>query len=315
MPVLADIERLDVDGLADVLRGCDAVVWSAGAGGGDPARTTAVDRDAAIRSMEAAGRAGVRRYVMVSYFGSPDRSVPESNPFRHYARAKADADEQLAATDLEWTILGPSRLTDDPGDGRIEVDPLGAVPCPATTWLRWWPTPSPTRRPSDGPSGSIAAARRSPTRSPPEPDRGRSDLARPDATNGHAGQRACRESRTGGPWKHPNTGGTMSDPLNPFEKEDRLPSAGDLSETQTWRSTSCPSTPRPSPSPAEVRPRDRHRRERPRCRQRRRAGHDRDRRPRERARLARGADPPRPGRARVSVRAASTRAGARAATS
>ena len=38
-PVVADIETLDVDGFADLFRGRDAIVWSAGAGGGDPART------------------------------------------------------------------------------------------------------------------------------------------------------------------------------------------------------------------------------------------------------------------------------------
>ncbi|MDR5699689.1 SDR family oxidoreductase [Agromyces aerolatus] len=120
-PVVADIELLDVDGLAELLSGHDAVVWSAGAGGGNPARTVAVDRDAAIRSMAAAERAGVRRYVMVSYFGSPDRSVPEDNAFHTYAEAKADADEHLATTGLDWTILGPGQLTDEPGSGAIDV--------------------------------------------------------------------------------------------------------------------------------------------------------------------------------------------------
>ncbi|WP_350347559.1 SDR family oxidoreductase [Agromyces sp. G08B096] len=128
--VVADVETLEVDGLAALLDGHDAVVWSAGAGGGDPARTIAVDRDAAIRTMAAAERAGVARFVMVSYFGSPDRSVPESNPFRTYAEAKADADEHLAASNLDWTILGPSSLTDDPGTGRIDThaESSGRVP-------------------------------------------------------------------------------------------------------------------------------------------------------------------------------------------
>jgi uncharacterized protein YbjT (DUF2867 family) len=120
-PVVADIEQLDVDGLAELIAGHDAVVWSAGAGGGNPARTLAVDRDAAIRSMAAAERAGVARYVMVSYFDSPDRSVPADNPFHTYAEAKADADEHLATTALDWTILGPGRLTDDAGTGAIDV--------------------------------------------------------------------------------------------------------------------------------------------------------------------------------------------------
>ena len=120
-PVLADIETLDVDALAELFRGRDAIVWAAGAGGGDPARTYAVDRDAAIRSMTAAEQAGVRRYVMVSYFGSPDHSVPESHSFHAYAAAKAAADEHLAGTSLEWTILGPSTLTDGPGTGLIDA--------------------------------------------------------------------------------------------------------------------------------------------------------------------------------------------------
>ena len=120
-PVVADIERLDVDDLAEILHGHDAVVWSAGAGGGDPARTYAVDRDAAIRSMTAAESAGVTRYVMVSYFGSPDHTVGEGNSFRAYAEAKAAADEHLVGTTLDWTILGPSTLTAGEGTGGIAV--------------------------------------------------------------------------------------------------------------------------------------------------------------------------------------------------
>jgi uncharacterized protein YbjT (DUF2867 family) len=121
-PVVADVEELDVAGLADLIAGHDAVVWSAGAGGGDPARTRAVDHDAAVRSMDAAAQAGVRRYVMVSYFGSRvDHRVPADSAFRHYADAKADADQYLRASGLDYTILGPSTLADGPGDGRIDT--------------------------------------------------------------------------------------------------------------------------------------------------------------------------------------------------
>ena len=77
-PLVADIETLDTAALADLLAGRDAVVFSAGAGGGDPARTYAVDRDAAIRVIDAARQAGVRRFVMVSYFGAgPDHGVSQ----------------------------------------------------------------------------------------------------------------------------------------------------------------------------------------------------------------------------------------------
>lgn len=124
VPVVADIEQLDTDGLARLLTETDAVVFSAGAGGGNPARTYAVDRDAAIRTVDAATTAGVRRFVMVSYFGAgPDHGVPEDDPFFPYAQAKAAADAHLRASDLDWTVLGPSRLTAEPATGRIAVGP------------------------------------------------------------------------------------------------------------------------------------------------------------------------------------------------
>jgi uncharacterized protein YbjT (DUF2867 family) len=121
-PLVADIETLDTAALADLLAGRDAVVFSAGAGGGDPARTYAVDRDAAIRVIDAARQAGVRRFVMVSYFGAgPDHGVSQDNSFFPYAEAKAAADAHLRASDLDWTVLGPGRLTLEPATGRIAV--------------------------------------------------------------------------------------------------------------------------------------------------------------------------------------------------
>ncbi|MFI8525350.1 SDR family oxidoreductase [Promicromonospora sukumoe] len=138
-PLVADVELLDTEGIADLVRGQDAVVWSAGAGGGNPTRTYAVDRDAAIRSMDAAKAAGVARYVMVSYLGAgPDHGVPEDNSFFAYAEAKTAADEHLRGTGLDYTILQPGPLTLDeptglvevaePGDGRVaRADVAGVI--------------------------------------------------------------------------------------------------------------------------------------------------------------------------------------------
>lgn len=121
-PVLLDVENASTEEIAAVLDGADAVVWSAGAGGGNPARTYAVDRDAAIRSMDAAAAAGVRRFVMVSWIGSTaDHGVPRDSGFFAYADAKLAADEYLRGTELDWTILGPGSLTDDPPTGRVAV--------------------------------------------------------------------------------------------------------------------------------------------------------------------------------------------------
>lgn len=120
--VVADVETLDEAAVTDLVRGHDAIVWSAGAGGGNPARTRAVDHDAAITSMAAAVAAGVDRYVMVSYLGARvDHGVDPDSSFHAYAEAKAAADEHLRASSLAWTILGPGALTLEPGTGLIEV--------------------------------------------------------------------------------------------------------------------------------------------------------------------------------------------------
>ena len=129
---VADVSSLDEESLVDLFRGHDAIVWSAGAGGGDPERTYAVDRDAAIRSMSAAAAAGVSRYVMVSYIGSRrDHGVAQDDPFFAYAEAKSIADEHLRGTDLEWTILAPGPLTLEEPTGLISVDGSRRRPCHA----------------------------------------------------------------------------------------------------------------------------------------------------------------------------------------
>ena len=121
--LVSSVEDADTASLTELLSGQDAAVWSAGAGGGDPARTDAVDRDAAIRSMDAAVAAGVQRYVMVSFSGaSADHLVPEDDPFRRYQDAKIAADEHLRVTDLAWTVLGPGALTTDPSDGKVNPE-------------------------------------------------------------------------------------------------------------------------------------------------------------------------------------------------
>ena len=120
-PLVLSVEDATVEELTRALTGADAVVWSAGAGGkGGPQRTDAVDRAAAIRSMEAAAAAGVRRYVMVSFIGAYG-DVAADHPLRAYAIAKIAADRHLQSTDLDWTILGPGLLTQDEPTGAITV--------------------------------------------------------------------------------------------------------------------------------------------------------------------------------------------------
>jgi uncharacterized protein YbjT (DUF2867 family) len=129
--VVLDLEAADVAAVAAVLRGADAVVFAAG-GGPDSgaARKETVDRGAAALLADAAEQAGVRRYLMISSMGT-DKADPDSDDvFQVYLRAKRAADEDLMARDLDWTVVRPGRLTDDPGAGRVQVGTLerGEIP-------------------------------------------------------------------------------------------------------------------------------------------------------------------------------------------
>ena len=119
--VVADLESMSAQQFSSLIRGHDAVVWSAGAGGGNPERTYRVDRDAAILSMQGALHAGVRRYVMVSWAGSKlEHGIDPDNSFYHYAQSKIIADAVLRDSELEWTVVAPSSLTLDQGTGGVE---------------------------------------------------------------------------------------------------------------------------------------------------------------------------------------------------
>lgn len=123
VPVVIDLESAPVEELAKVLASADALVFAAGAGPGSGAsRKDTVDRAAAVLFAQAAELAGVRRLIQVSTMGldrSEDPAVDEV--FRIYLKAKAAAEEDLRERDLDWTILRPGRLVDDPGTGLVSL--------------------------------------------------------------------------------------------------------------------------------------------------------------------------------------------------
>jgi uncharacterized protein YbjT (DUF2867 family) len=132
-PVVLDLEAATADDLAEHLTGADAVVFAAGAGpSSGVARKDTVDRAAAVLLADAAERAGVRRYLLVSAMGVDTEPDPDSGEvWIAYLRAKRDAEEAVRATALDWTILRPGRLTDDPAAGTVLLAP--SVPPGAVT--------------------------------------------------------------------------------------------------------------------------------------------------------------------------------------
>jgi uncharacterized protein YbjT (DUF2867 family) len=133
-PVLRDLEEASDAEVAEVVAGADAVVFAAGAGpGSGAARKDSMDRLGAALLADAAQQVGVRRYLLVSSMGADRADLAGTDPvFAAYLRAKAASEEDLRRRDLDWTILRPGRLTDDPGTGRVHLAPPpvapGAVP-------------------------------------------------------------------------------------------------------------------------------------------------------------------------------------------
>ena len=120
-PVICDLEQ--EDDIGPCVEGADAVVFAAGAGPGSGAeRKRTMDLGGAVKLIDAARKAGIRRYVIVSAIGA-DRPEQASEQMRPYIEAKAEADRRLEESGLDYTIVRPGRLTDEPGTGLVQAGP------------------------------------------------------------------------------------------------------------------------------------------------------------------------------------------------
>jgi len=123
-PAVISLEDASVDDVAEVINGCDAVVFAAGGGPeSGRARKWSVDLMGAVLLADAAEQAGVRRYVMVSSIGSDAPENVDAGVFQVHLYAKGGADADLRTRDLDWTIVRPGMLTDDAPTGQVTINP------------------------------------------------------------------------------------------------------------------------------------------------------------------------------------------------
>lgn len=122
-PIVLDLESASVEEVTSHLQGADAAVFAAGAGPGSGTdRKDTVDKGAAVLFADAAVRAGVRRFLVVSSMGA-DPQHKGDEIFDVYLRAKGAADEYIRGLDaLDWTILRPGMLTNDAGNGQVRLE-------------------------------------------------------------------------------------------------------------------------------------------------------------------------------------------------
>lgn len=111
-----------VEELAEAAKGCDAIIFTAGSGGHTGYdKTLLIDLDGAVKTIEAAEQAGINRFVMVSAIQANNRDK-WSDAIKPYFVAKHYADRMLENSGLNYTIVRPGGLTNDPGTGKIKVD-------------------------------------------------------------------------------------------------------------------------------------------------------------------------------------------------
>jgi uncharacterized protein YbjT (DUF2867 family) len=122
---ILDIEQQDAGAFAEAFAGCDAVVFAAGGGpDGDKERKRTVDLEGSLKSIDGARRAGISRFVQISAINVDDPLPDDTDDvWRAYVEAKRDADAALRGSDLDWTIIRPGRLTDDPATGLVSLGP------------------------------------------------------------------------------------------------------------------------------------------------------------------------------------------------
>jgi uncharacterized protein YbjT (DUF2867 family) len=130
-PAVVDLEHASEEEVARAIAGCDAAVFSAGAGpGSGPERKDTMDYGGAVKLIAAAKQAGISRYVIVSSVGA-NPNAPGNDTFSVYLRAKGRADEAVRSSGLDATVVRPGGLTNDPGTGRVSLGeslPRGRVP-------------------------------------------------------------------------------------------------------------------------------------------------------------------------------------------
>ena len=129
-PRLGDIMTMTAEDLSEFTRDCDVVVFSAGAAGSGLERTTAIDGEGVIKTIHAARANGIARVYLVSAFMDAGRDQPRKDGFEHYMKVKRQADNALAASELDWVILRPGTLVSEDGNGLVNAGlaiPYGSV--------------------------------------------------------------------------------------------------------------------------------------------------------------------------------------------
>jgi uncharacterized protein YbjT (DUF2867 family) len=120
---VGDLTTTSTNGLAELIGPADTIVFTAGAGGGGKQATTTIDGGGVVKAIEAAHLARVTRFALVSVFPEAWRERNLGEGFDHYIAVKKAADIALTRSGLDWIILRPAVLMNEPGRGTVALGP------------------------------------------------------------------------------------------------------------------------------------------------------------------------------------------------
>ena len=120
--IAGDIATISEQDLAQAIAGTDVLVFTAGAGEqDDESMIDAVDYGGVKKAVAALRLAGRSRLLLISVFPEAARQECLGDSFEHYMSAKKKAEVEVVNSGLDWIILRPSALKDDPGTGRVSL--------------------------------------------------------------------------------------------------------------------------------------------------------------------------------------------------
>lgn len=121
--VVGDLGTRTTADLEAMIANSDVVVYAAGSNAGPQHVTDDVDLAALGRVSEAVGSSPGTRLILLSVLPEAWRERSLSDDEEHYFAVKKRAEVSLVRRDIDWVILRPSLLTDDPGSGTVSLGP------------------------------------------------------------------------------------------------------------------------------------------------------------------------------------------------
>ena len=120
--LVIDLEHSEFDRIVDAVKGADALVFAAGSASGE---SSALDRKGTLRTVRAAEKAGVKRYVTIASVGASTgmklAGAWATDEMRDYYKQKRAANKLLRESSLDWTIIEPGELTEAKGTGKVTL--------------------------------------------------------------------------------------------------------------------------------------------------------------------------------------------------